>query len=274
MVDIEQIAANLEPVGEGLWKSRDTPRVSYSETGNERCLEVEDCSFWFGYRNLLILEAITLFPPNGAIFDVGGGNGYVSLAIKNAGFEPVVVEPGQGAMNAYQRGLRPVLISTLQAAKFSPETLPAVGIFDVLEHIDDDDGFLRTLKSLVAQGGRLYITVPAYRCLWSPEDVRAGHYRRYRLKELRAKLETAGFRIEFETYMFGLLVAPIFFLRTVPGWLGLRQRRDVPRTHREHGAGYGWASKLMARQLKTEARRIASGRSLPCGSSCLVVARS
>ena len=34
------------------------------------------------------------FPPPGTVFDVGGGNGFVTLAIQNAGMDAVLVEPG------------------------------------------------------------------------------------------------------------------------------------------------------------------------------------
>src|SRR5262245_9000419 len=42
---------------------------------------------------------------------------------------------------------------------------------DVLEHLDDDVEELRTLRSLLARGGQIVLTVPAYGWLWSGEDV-------------------------------------------------------------------------------------------------------
>ena len=92
------------------------------------------------------------------------------MAIKNAGFDAVVIEPGiQGAMNARNRGLSPVICSTLEDAGFKDHLIPAVGLFDLLEHIKDDISFLKTVKDLLIPGGRLYITVPAYSFLWSVE---------------------------------------------------------------------------------------------------------
>jgi len=116
------------------------------------------------------------FPPAGAIFDVGAGNGYVSSAIKNAGLPTVVIEPGlQGSMNAHRKGLNPVICSTLEDAGFKPHLIPAVGLFDILEHVEDNIGFLTTIKTLLIPNGRLYITVPAYNFLRSVEDDYAGH---------------------------------------------------------------------------------------------------
>jgi len=105
-------------------------------------------------------------------------------AIKNAGLPTVVIEPGlQGAMNAHRKGLNPVICSSLEDAGFKTHLIPAVGLFDILEHIEDDIGFLTTIKTLLVPNGKLYITVPAYNFLRSVEDNYAGHYRRYTLKE-------------------------------------------------------------------------------------------
>ena len=67
------------------------------------------------------------FRPKGAIFDVGGGNGYVAMALQRSGIDAVVVEPGPGALNAKQRGLRLVIQSTLEDAGFKNESITAFG---------------------------------------------------------------------------------------------------------------------------------------------------
>lgn len=83
-----------------------------------------------------------MFSPPGAVFDIGGGNGFVALGIKNAGREVVLVEPGpEGVRNARVRGLTTIICSTLEDAGFLKHTIPAIGIFDVLEHVEDDTAF-------------------------------------------------------------------------------------------------------------------------------------
>jgi SAM-dependent methyltransferase len=119
-------------------------------------------------------------PPPGTIFDIGGGNGYVDRAMQDAGLDVVMVEPGaEGIQNALGRGVRNVVRGTLDDLHPAPGSLAAVSLFDVLEHIPDDIGFLRQIHSLMKPGGRIYITVPAYQWLWSHEDSNAGHARRY-----------------------------------------------------------------------------------------------
>ena len=70
------------------------------------------------------------------MFDIGGGNGFVSLGVQGAGIETVLVEPGpEGAQNAKNRGLQHVVCASFQNAAFESGKIPAIGVFDVVEHI-------------------------------------------------------------------------------------------------------------------------------------------
>ena len=69
---------------DGVWftKTSSENALSYPSDGNDQCFRVEDSSYWFGHRNTCIVELVRQFPPNGLIFDIGGGNGFVrSLTI-------------------------------------------------------------------------------------------------------------------------------------------------------------------------------------------------
>lgn len=274
MIDIGRIASNLKPLEDGLWASAEARSVFYPEGAHGRCFRLEEQSFWFRHRNACLLEVISRLPPAGALFDVGGGNGYVTLALCRRGIESVLVEPGmQGVRNAMARGLRPVICSTLQGAGFRPGSLPALGMFDVLEHMADDTAFLRTARQLVADGGRLYLTVPAYGFLWSDTDDMARHFRRYTLGGLARTLRSAGFEVEYATYIFWPLPLPVFLLRTVPSWLGL-WRDPARKARRDHAGGGASGASLLRPLLRDELRRIRRGWPIRFGGSCLVVARA
>lgn len=60
-----------------------------------------------------------------------------------------------------------------------------VTLMDVIEHIEDDRGFLAELAGRLEPGTRLLVTVPALASLWSGWDVALGHHRRYDRKSLR-----------------------------------------------------------------------------------------
>jgi len=276
VINLEEISSGLRKVRDGYWVSNTQTAVSYPEWGNEICYQLEENSFWFDHRNNCILELIERFPPVGALFDVGGGNGFVAKFLLDAGYPVVLVEPGmEGVRNALARGVSPVVCATIEEAGFKESSLPAVGMFDMLEHIERDMAFLELLNRLMIPGGRLYLTVPSFRFLWSQDDVVAGHFRRYTLGALQRKLTLAGFRVEFQTYLFAFLPLPIFLFRTIPSVLGLRksERIDPAGYHSQHVHPSGIGGKVLNWFLNREQTAVNGKTRIPLGASCLVVAR-
>lgn len=274
MLDISEITTCLKLGEHGIWFPTGQSQISYPKDGNVRCLKIEADSFWFKHRNNCIVEVIRLYPPGGPILDVGGGNGFVSLAINDAGVDTILLEPGlKGCINAHNRGVSPIICSTLEDAGFKPHSVPAIGIFDLLEHIENDTAFLSGLKTLLIPNGKLYITVPAYDFLTSFDDKRAGHYRRYTTKSLSKKLTSVGFSVDFKTYIFRLLPVPILFFRTIPSRLGVRKKSELEKVKREHERPAAWFGRLLTIMLNREIRRLRSKKAIPFGGSCLFVAR-
>lgn len=274
VIDPARLADNLALGPDGLWWPRTRSRVDYPDEGNAFCFQVEDHSFWFEHRNRCIVTVARRYPPPGVIFDIGGGNGFVARGLSQAGYPSVVVEPGPaGARNAQSRGLSPVICSTLDDAGFHDGALPAAGLFDVLEHIEDHRGVLRRLAALVQPGGRLYITVPAYQALWSGEDVLGGHHRRYTSRGLAAVVTEAGFEVVFSSYIFWPLPLPILLLRALPWRLGHRPDVDLDAIRRELKPPSAALVRAVMAVLDIERRWLAHGGRVPAGGSCLLVAR-
>lgn len=272
MPSISEIAPNLRLDSSGIWSTPSTEAISYPEGGNQACFDLEDSSFWFKHRNACITMAARTFPPpnNGPIFDIGGGNGFVSCGLIKAGFETVLVEPGPaGAANGKSRGIPDVICATTSDAGFKDSTLDGIGLFDVIEHIEDDGQFLTSIKNLLKPEGRLYATVPSYSALWSEEDVLAGHFRRYTLNSICSLIKDAGLTIDYATYFFRPLPAPIFLLRSLPHHLGIK-RTPNHEAAKDHTAGSGTA--LMEGLLKREVRNISLTKPMAFGASCLIVA--
>ena len=262
--------AQLDRASDGVWYAREREPVSYLEEGNEVCFELEEQSFWFAHRGACLEAVVRRFPPSGTIYDIGGGNGFVTRRLIDAGFDTVLVEPGEaGARNAVRRGIPTVVCATLATAQFRAGSLPAAGIFDVLEHIEDDDAFLRELHRVLAAQGRLYITVPALPWLWSDDDVVAGHFRRHTIGSMKRRLQAGGFKLLYATYFFSLLPFPHFALRSIPSLFGRRPlaRKNYGRLHQPR------ARTLTDRIWANELHRIENGGRIPIGSSCLIVAQ-
>lgn len=274
LADLGVSASNLVRGSDGVWYSEGRARVSYPEDGNLNCLQLEENSFWFEHRNACILALVRRFRPAGLLLDVGGGNGYVTLGLQRAGLAAALLEPGeQGVRNAARRGVQPVICSTLEDAGFASASLAAVGLFDVLEHIEDEATFLSMVYSVLAPGGRLFITVPAHPLLWSADDDYSGHFRRYTLPGLRQVVQTAGFQVDFASYFFFFLPLPIFLLRVLPSRLGLRKQNAWDSYRREHSDRSGLVGGLLDRVLTWERSRLERGLSLAVGASCLLAAR-
>jgi 2-polyprenyl-3-methyl-5-hydroxy-6-metoxy-1,4-benzoquinol methylase len=276
VVDIKAISSGLQLGEDGVWYSSTSRSISYPSKGNEFCFAAEDYSFWFLHRNICIVSVVNSFPPpdNGTIFDIGGGNGFVSLGLSSAGFDVALVEPGPiGASNAKKRGIENVICATTEAAQFRQRSLSAVGLFDVIEHIDDDISFLQSIRVLIKHGGLLYATVPAFSFLWSEEDVLAGHFRRYTLSSISNVLKSSGFEMVFASYIFRFLPVPIFLLRTLPFKIGLSRRQLAPTTVlHDHTVKGALPARIMNAILKPEIENLKNKRTMSFGGSCLIVA--
>jgi SAM-dependent methyltransferase len=236
---------------------------------------VEKRHFWFVARREVILAALRLAVPDLAgrrLFDIGCGSGGLLEFLGQSGV------PLAGACDAYLESLEMVRRRVSVPLVLVDEgRLPPLGpgqsllsLFDVLEHLDDDEGTLNLLFSSLGPGGVLILTVPGHPFLFDEMDELAHHRRRYRRAELRGKLEAAGFEIRILTHFMSPLVPLLVPLR----WLGRRlfgrRRRCLDRRNLEfrivpvlNGALGG----LLALE------RLCIGRfALPFGSSIVAVA--
>jgi SAM-dependent methyltransferase len=269
VIDPAALAPSLRLDPAGYWSAPGADAVSYPAEGNDFCFAVEETSFWFAHRNRAIAEAVRILPPGGGpLLDVGAGNGFVAAALQRAGYDVIAIEPNEaGAANALRRGVNPVVRGTLQSAGFREGSAGAIGLFDVVEHIEGDRDFMAAIRRYLRPDGRVYLTVPAFGALWSDEDEHAGHFRRYSLASLRALLGGAGLEVEYATYFFSPLPLPIFLLRTLPS--KLLKRSAEP----QHRTGGKRTQVLMERLLRFELARIRRRAVIPFGSSCLAVGR-
>lgn len=257
----------------GYYSSSIKSNISYPEEGNSLLMILEENSFWFQHRNDIIAEIIKKwYPDKGIVFDIGGGNGYVAKRLQEEGFTPIVVEPGlDGVKNSLKRRIIHVIHSSYEHAGFMDNAIPSTGLFDVLEHIEDDTKFLKSIYSKTTRGGYIYITVPAYKFLWSYEDDFAGHFRRYTVKTLKLVLAKAGFENMFQSYFFSVLPLPVFFFRALPSMLGLNKDFDIEKSKKEHKRSK--LASLLVKVSQFELNLLGRTKNIPFGTSIVTVAR-
>jgi SAM-dependent methyltransferase len=177
---------------------------------------VEDTHWWFAGRRAIcqgMLDRIKL-PAGALILELGCGTG---------GNFPMLARRGQlYAMDEDESAL--ALAASRRLAKLARGCLPGqipfaerrfdlVMMTDVLEHLDDDAASLCAVRSSLKAGGRLLLTVPALRWLWSEHDATHHHRRRYSATDLRRLLGNAGFSIDYLSYYNFLLFPAIAGVR-------------------------------------------------------------
>src|SRR4029077_9363772 len=143
---------------------------------------------------------------------------------------------------------------------------------DVLEHLDDPAAALMRIRQALKPPGRLFLSVPAYRCLWDAQDDMAGHKRRYRLGELKDSLVHSGFRIMKLTYFNTLLfpvAAAVRVFRKVQARMGLE--KSEPRSDFSLTAP-GPVNDLLERIFASELHWLKT-RSFPFGGSIFAIAQ-
>ncbi|MDD1623134.1 MAG: class I SAM-dependent methyltransferase [Methylococcaceae bacterium] len=86
-------------------------------------------------------------------------------------------------------------------------------MIDILEHLEDDGGFLKEYVDRFPVGSHILIGVPAFSFLWSGHDVFLSHKRRYTLTELEALVNSSGLRILRGRYFFGFLFPIVALIR-------------------------------------------------------------
>lgn len=148
--------------------------------------------------NRYLLDTVRKYAPAGArVLDFGAGSGQFAEPLAAHGLNITALEPDQLLQQRLRaRGLR-VVGSTEELPDASFDYIYTL---NVLEHIEDDVGALRSLHTKLTPNGKLLIYVPAFPVLYTSMDAKVGHVRRYKRNTLRACVSAAGFRVERVSY--------------------------------------------------------------------------
>ena len=180
---------------------------------------IEDRHFWFVGRREAVLSALRCHVPDlgsRRLFDVGCGSGGLLAFLGRSGLRLA------GACDVYPESLTLVrrrlqlplaLVDDGVPPPLAPGGHDLIGIFDVLEHLDDDVGTLRALHDGLQPGGVLVATVPAHPWLFDEMDELAYHRRRYSLAGLRDVLRQAGFEVRMISHFMSPLLPALLVLR-------------------------------------------------------------
>lgn len=181
---------------------------------------LEDRHWWFVARRHLLTRALEAFlrpspaaPRSPRLLDVGCGTGGTLDRLRPYG-EVVGLDLEPLALRfCRERGWRTLVQGSATALPFADNSFDAVVALDVLEHIPDDARAAAEIGRVLAPGGILLVTVPAYRSFWSGHDVALMHQRRYVAREVEALLRGAGLKVEQLTYTVSALLPLVWLIR-------------------------------------------------------------
>jgi len=148
------------------------------------------------------------------IVDIGCGTGTMFDFLAQWGWV-VGIEPVESAIDYAALHKSALLVqATSDCLPVKGKSMDVVGMFDCLEHMDDDLMALREARRIITDSGVLLITVPAFPWLISRREKQLGHKRRYSKLLLHRILTQAGFQISFMRYMYATLF-PFLVLKMV-----------------------------------------------------------
>jgi SAM-dependent methyltransferase/putative flippase GtrA len=249
--------------------SEDYPTEVY-----DRLCSLEEKHFWFRARNRIILREFRrrlghLLRPR--ILEIGCGTGYVLRGLASEGsYELTGIEPNLAGLRHARARAPSVEFVQLDARELPYEAaFDAVGAFDVIEHITEDERVLASVHRALKPGGVLIVTVPQHKWLWSWTDEQARHKRRYGRRELIDKIRAAGFQI-LHTTSFVTALLPVLYMsrfavkheRSTPSEIDLSEF-EISHT----------ANAVCGAMMRIDEALIRAGLSLPLGCSLLAVAR-
>jgi SAM-dependent methyltransferase len=161
------------------------------------------------------------------VLDVGAGSGFFSRRLLRAG----VCQRATCVDTAYASEWTETLDGRrLDFVRHVADiTQDLILMMDVIEHVDDDVGFVRSYTDRMPRGAALLITVPAFQFLWSGHDVFLEHKRRYTLATLHRTVEHAGLEVVRSRYFFSVLFPLVCAIR-LWGRLRLSSQGFVPRS--------------------------------------------
>lgn len=234
----------------------------------QRNFDLETHYWWFrgvreAIKNLLFLGAGN-DRRLGKVLDVGCGTGALldELAplcdeLWGADLSPTAIE------FCRRRGHERLLVADAQHVPLPDASFDAVTAVGIIEHLDDDAGFLDEMRRLLKPGGTLVLLTSSFQFLWSMHDVANEHRRRYTLRQLRGLAERSGFATERLSHFNSILfpgIAPILVAhRLIYGLDSPEPQRILPEPPR-------LINSLLSRVLSVEAELV-KHTSLPFGVS-------
>ncbi|MBM3485530.1 MAG: class I SAM-dependent methyltransferase [Alphaproteobacteria bacterium] len=190
-------------------------------------------SHWYYVSKGRALRAFVAGIAPRSILDIGAGSGIFSkLLIEHGAAEATLVDTAyENDRDVDHRG-KPIRFRRHIEATEADLAL----MMDVIEHVDDDVGLIRSYARLMRPGSHVLITVPAFQALFSAHDLFLEHRRRYGRHQLENVVRAAGLEPVRTRFFFGLIL-PLAALQRLVERVAMARGAMVPKSSlKRHGA--------------------------------------
>jgi len=199
---------------------------------SDQWFDIADLNHFWIQRRFEVLQRLkgTLISETVEMAEVGCGHGLLQRQIEDAYGKTVTgFDLNDYALNRnVSRRSKLYCYDISSDDEAMKERYDIIFLFDVLEHVVEEDRFLEALRFHLAPGGRLIVNVPAGLWAYSSYDRAVGHIRRYSIATLRAVAKRND--LEFDAWSYwGMPLLPVLLLRKL--WLmGWRDQRKIVST--------------------------------------------
>jgi ubiquinone/menaquinone biosynthesis C-methylase UbiE len=207
-----------------------------------------------------------LIPRNAKILNLGCGTGIQTEIFSKFG-EVVSLDFSEDALKFCGiRKLGRLVRADAGKLPFAAASFDVVLCFDILEHIESDLTAVSEINRVLKKNGIAFISVPAFRFLWSSFDDVNWHKRRYRKKEVEKLISGSGL-IPFKTSYFNFFLFPLALMRR--SYEKVFKRREnqyyLPKT--------GLFSNYILKKVFASEKYFLNHLNFPCGVSVIGIAR-
>jgi SAM-dependent methyltransferase len=205
--------------------------------------------------------------PSWSVLDIGSGNGVIGQFLGEklgdltlSDYSPRIVTKLLEEFDEFSN----ITAIQIDAQNFQLEkTFDLITAMDVIEHLEDDEQCMQHCYNHLREGGTMFISVPAFPFLYGKRDEKYGHVCRYEKKELKTKLENAGFSILVLKYWNSVGVFPYYISEKLLH-KELKGPARTPKSKKEK-----WVNQILYRVLRAEGRI----PFLPWGLSLIAIVR-
>ena len=178
--------------------------------------QLEETHWWHRNKRRLVISLLSHFFPKEKIriVDIGCGTGKNVEAFSRFGQCWGLDMSDRAIAYCKKRGLGHIRKGRAEKTGLSDNYFDAVTLLDVLEHTDDTKTIWE-MHRILKNNGLIFITVPAYRWMWSRWDEVLHHKRRYGKADLENILQHNGFRIRKFSFIYAFLLVPALIIRYI-----------------------------------------------------------